>query len=794
MDSGTPVTHGELRGALAAGDHSTVLTLLGDLTFLEERCRDSIDALFDDLAFVLRRAPTPLPAEASLEHPSGARLDRDVFARVEAVLDGSRNELSRDPAAKLFPLLYNELYWHDAPERGTHHDGLATPIRGHQLWRWMESWRATVEARPGAAWLRNLRPPVVPRASLTSWRVAASVRSISPDATRLLARGDALVLLDARTGNVRATLSNAADAGGRFARDGNRFVVRAATSVQLWSGEPPVPGATFGPQAHDIEDVVFSCSGDELITQARNELRVFRFADGTCVATRKLRRRVSRILACAGGVVVHDGTSWRHWDYARDQMGRTRMDGYAEYTAVSPSGDRMLSGAHDGRLGCWSLPDTTSMFVLPGSSSPIAFHPSGDSFAMRDHYSRVIFRDATSGAERGRFHRSNTASMTYDPTGRYLVLEHSWGPSALWDIAASRVAAYIHQQSRAGSRVVFSGDGKVLAMGARESTTIVDMTSLAPLVPWRDDALPVDEYSQGDFSPTGETLVVRHERHLSFWDVARGVIRCQVEACAVTVFDHGASILARRGPVLVALAIENGAELWRTALLAGDRESVIAVDAARLLLHSEERIIVLGMDDGKERYRIEGETIRVCQGEWLVTRTSTGDVMLRALDSGVAVVRLPALGGDSYALSPDRRWLAVQRNDLEIWDLTTGTRAVALQVSGSPSFSFRSDSAALRTWRWQTQQSGNQDLLEEVMFDVPSGAVLDRSTTWENDLKSDPSEVATGVVLDEQALRVDGVCLALPGHPIVARTRSGAVRVATVRVGRVELYELRRAK
>lgn len=95
---------------LAAGQHEAVLTALADLAYLEERCRLSVNGLVEDLFHLLRSAPSPLPADASVLHASGARIDRRAITVLETLLFVHGERLTREPD-QLFSVLHDELYW-----------------------------------------------------------------------------------------------------------------------------------------------------------------------------------------------------------------------------------------------------------------------------------------------------------------------------------------------------------------------------------------------------------------------------------------------------------------------------------------------------------------------------------------------------------------------------------------------------------------------------------------------------------------------------------------------------------
>jgi WD40 repeat protein len=923
----------ELRAALAAGEHAAVLGALCDLTVLEARCRASLDGLLADLAHVLREAPAPLPADARLEHASGARLDRGVLAIVETLLDVHRETLAREPG-RLFAIFYNELYWVDAPARALH---LADAPAGgeRQLWRWMERERMVFEARPGAVWLRAVRP-TIPSAGLPGWRIEADVRALSSDGAHLLVQrwapgyrsgtawraggpeaapagtfaayardtvqlwaaggaaplktlgphesdiqravfvgkgrllltasarevrlwgaasglpqptwtgempveampcddgpvllhhpdGDLLWtfdrthplslkgelvkawemregerhtkyrldpraypvdlrLLDARTGLPRMTFVGTSSVGGTFAPDGRTFVGVTGKWAHLWDTATLAPLRVLGPHAGEVQRGLFSRDGRTVIIDASRELAAYRTDDGTLVSRRPVDGGIQGLLPCGDHVLVHDGKGWQLWDPAQDLLGPRMGGDFVQWTAASPAGDRMVSYS-DGNMEGWALPEARQLFQRKRPGAPLAFHPQGACFAAGD--GRI--HDATTGEELAKVPFENASALSFDPTGRFLVAKQS-NAFVIWDHAAKTVASQIRSGRHGDARIHWSADGRTVAVGDWDSAFIADFSSMVPPIRWRDDARAVGWQTR--LSPTGATLVTGHDDGISFWDTVRGTIRRFVQVDKlVAFFAAGSRVVARRGPELIAFATEDGAELWRTALPGAWPEDIRAADTQGLLLHSQARTIVaLDARDGHERYRLADALVLLHDRDVLLTGNTARDATLRAADTGAELLTLPALGGDRFALSSDRRWLAVHSGDVTVWDLSTRTKVHTLSADYSASIRFRKESTALEVTTSETPQSGNQDHYSQSVFDVATGVTLSNESWWENDSKPAPRhEVAPGVFRDDDELQVNGMTLKLPYEALVGQTASGEVVVASTRNQRVELYVL----
>lgn len=176
-----------MAAALARGDEAAVLRLLTDLTGLERRANESIDALLTDLAFVLRLAPTPLSADAQLILPSGTCASRDLLMLLETLLERQREPLVADRALPLFPLLFDWFYWFRNPPANARVERPASRHHPHYE-RWVEAERLSRAAPPGAPspelWLRRLllwRPAI--RCEPASAFRARCARAVATSAT-----------------------------------------------------------------------------------------------------------------------------------------------------------------------------------------------------------------------------------------------------------------------------------------------------------------------------------------------------------------------------------------------------------------------------------------------------------------------------------------------------------------------------------------------------------------------------------------------------------------------------------
>jgi len=733
----------DLRATLTAGRHEDVLTALSDLAYLEERCRLSVDGLLDDLAHLLRGAPSPLPADARVLHVSGASFDRRAIAILETLLLVHHDRLVREPE-QLFSVLHDELAFRD------------------DLRAWAEHARAIFEARPNARWLQRLRRPRVPAAALPFWRAFGDARTLTRDGSHLLLQregpGQQFLYVDVRTGLVRRAFASETRIGACLSRDGARIVLFTGSSAQLWATDTGSVLRDLGPHRGTIQRAVIA---DGIVfTMSGSEVRAFHLADGKSVARGKTEQ-IDTLLPCgADAVVFHErGTGWWRWDGKTEPTHAATDTGDYIVVAVSPPGDCLVRPRGGTTLEGWSLPEGTRRFEQPirGYTMSLAFDATGALFAGNDG----ILRDATTGAEVRRFLGGSSPYPSFDPLGRFLVTRHA-EHARLWDLTTGALAAEVPTGRIGDLRAHWSDDGRVLVLGDWQTTLVADVTALPPAEPRREP--PVRHAWKTRFSPSGTTLVVDHEGGIGFWDVAAGAMRIFVEATGLlTFFAGGSRVLVRRGDSLIALATEDGTSVWQTDLPGGNYDDAYAGDELGLLLLDQRAkgdVIALAMDDGRERYRLEGVRVALFDRDLFLTRTSKDGASLRSTATGAEISVLPTGRANSFAISPDHRWLAAYADDIDLWDLTT--RTLHRTIAGANSFRFREDSEALITHTWQTQQSGNQDWNSEDIYDVVTGARISSRTWWDYEVPSAADELS---------------CETARGEVFVASTSGGHVEL-----------------
>lgn len=819
-----------MREAIDKGDDKFVLLRLSDLPSLEEACRASISELLSTFAYVLRQALRPLPPEAQRQHSSGALIDRVTLSLIETTLDQAQGELKKKPEL-LFPTLYNQLYWYDAPERSDHKMPPRKPP-SRNIYRLMEHWREAFEARPSSYWLRSVRPPASLAADLPSFRVQGDMPVISPrggffliDKSRFHQGTEAHSLVNGRTlGALLAKgesyardgslVSSLAARGVVFSVDGSLLLAKMKTHVELFSvgeGSSFTPLKSFGSYDTTLQGALhflaLSLDSAFVLTASFHKVIAWRVEDGAEVASLTVTGSMRAIIPMRDGralLLTHGG--FLLWDYTQGRVLFSREQGGSHdpaYLALSPNEERVITitkkvGVDSTVLEGFSLPKGEALFhhVVGKAHGDLVFHPSGAFFAMGS-----AFFDPDTGQKVQSVPGIN-GDLSFDPSGRFFASAGTSGV-VLWDIPSKSIYATLSLKAR---YPVFSKDGRFLLLSEGDSTLVFDLSLVSPNAPLVDDARPVKRWLR--LSPSGDTLVTDYEGGLHFWDIRRGAIFRSVQAQmlnhAFHFLDNNRMVVGLQGEALLAWDTHSGEELFSLSLPEERWKNLTKAPDASLFLTDTQKgaIIAWALTDGKERYRLSGATLFAGHGRLL--RRASGSLHLHELERGTALCKLPSIAASHFCISPNQKWLAVygfaDGRVIELWDLSSGVRMrqVSTPESGDEinvtSVWFSDDSATMLATIKETTGLDERDRFYENHWDVASGAILKDITgpelhTW----MSWPTKTALpgGLLFqNEEGISLHGKMLIETPHIEDCFLRVDKVYLAQ-RYGRLRLYELR---
>lgn len=530
--------------------------LLCDLGFLEAKAEAG---LVFDLARDFPAALEGLPAD----HPR-----RPVLRLLEEALRGDIHFLARHPST-LFQCLWNRGRWYNGPG-------------SRELTELLEAWRTQRDReRPGALWLRSLRPPEVPlgtaqRAVFRGHEGDVHGVAFSGDGARLASTSaDGTVRVwDVASGEELACLRGHREAswGVAFFPDGERLVSASwDRTVRLWhvhggelallrghrerawgvavspdgrlvaaagdDGTARVWDAATGervgrvsPETGPLWCVAFSPDGRLVATGGDDGmLRLWDTATWTeqVVAVGHLdevmcvafSRDGSRVVTASGDTTV------RVWDTAgRELVCHRGHTGWVPCAAFSPDGDRLVSGSWDGTVRLWDPGGERA--CLRGHLGPVwgvAFAPDGRTVASAGGDATVRLWDAggIAGAEQVGGHRGMLTTMAFSADGRRLVTGARDKTVRIWDTLTGAELLCLRGHEASVHGVDFSPDGARVASGSDDGTVrFWDPVTGTEVGCVRGHGKPVWKVA---FSPDGRRLATgSDDQTVRLWDAATG--------------------------------------------------------------------------------------------------------------------------------------------------------------------------------------------------------------------------------------------------------------------------------
>jgi serine/threonine protein kinase len=288
---------------------------------------------------------------------------------------------------------------------------------------------------------------------------------------------------------------------------------------------------------------------------------------------------------------------------------------------------------------------------LPYAGSDVvslAFSPSGTTLAIDSQY--ICFWDiAATGCTTPSVFR-NENSVAFSPDGKTLAAGNATGRTALWNVAAGKLAVTLADPGSKGvGSVAFSPDGKLLAAGDFNGRTYLWDVAAGKLA-----VTVTDPGSKGvgsvAFSPDGKLLAAGDFNGRTYlWDVAAGKL-------AVTLTDPGSKgvdsvAFSPDGKLLAAGDFDGRTYLWDVA--AGEPAVTVTDPGSKGV--------------GSVAFSPDGRTLAASDGNGstYLWNAATGKLIAALTDPGS-----PAI--NSVAFSPDGKTLATgdESGSVNLWHIT----------------------------------------------------------------------------------------------------------------------------
>ncbi len=369
------------------------------------------------------------------------------------------------------------------------------------------------------------------------------------------------------------------------------------------------------------------------------------------------------------------------WDYVTHELKGSLPIGAGGNIAVSPEGDRLITGNSDQKTKIWDLATLQLIRLLEtGPLNAMALSPDGRTLATSD--GSVRFWETKTGKLSGWLtnYTERVWSLSFSPKGRLLATGGIDQMVRVWDVQTCQPVRQLRGHESEVLAVAFSADGNTLASGSKDRT--VRLWNLAPKP--LSTMIP-NVSSRPIFSPDSKFVAAALEQGgVGVWDTET----LQPRAVFANAFDPVAffpdsSSLIARGTNFFLGTFDIAAK--KVVLITPGNP--VAVQKSLPALSLDGKILALGYSDG---------------------RVSFFDAK-----SGVLIkTEANAFAGQVFRMvfSPNGKFLAVAGREVEagrpgaakVWDVSTLTMVKWLVAHGEVvlTVDFMPDSKTLATGGW----------------------------------------------------------------------------------------------
>jgi WD40 repeat protein len=185
-----------------------------------------------------------------------------------------------------------------------------------------------------------------------------------------------------------------------------------------------------------------------------------------------------------------------------------------------------------------------------------AFSRDGDQLAWSENNLSVTIENLKTGKATTLNTGNHQPIVDFSPDGRWLATGGYGDTAGLWEVATGTKVREFATNAKGGLTPVFSPDGKVVAIGNRNSDTRLFDPSSGKLL----HVLPKTMTQQIRFNPSGNVLATTYvDGSIGLWDVSNGMSLHQMKTTANELYTVDWS---RRGDLLVTAGLKGKITLW----------------------------------------------------------------------------------------------------------------------------------------------------------------------------------------------------------------------------------------